>query len=141
VKEGDVTMAKHQRMMPLLHLLARLGWQRDPELWTVRCRDGHGHQARLLVHLTAAGICLTVSEPGPLQLNVLQTGRLRAALRDAVLSLDELAGPDGLSVSPKPSGVECPLPARPPGVRQRVEFRVPERPSVAQLTARLADTQ
>ncbi|HYZ07107.1 MAG TPA: hypothetical protein VE709_00635 [Pseudonocardiaceae bacterium] len=136
-----MAMAKHHRMMPLLRLLVRLGWQRDPELWTVRCRDGYGRQARLLVHLAAGGIYLTVSEPGPLQLNVLQTGRLHAALHDAILSLDQLAGPGGLSVSRKPSRAECPLPALSPGVRQRIEYRVPERPSVAQLTARLTDTQ
>lgn len=134
-------MAKHQRMMPLLRLLIRLGWQRDPELWTVRCRDGHGRQTRLLVHLTSAGVCLTVSEPGPLQLSVLQTGRLRAALRDAALSLDLLAGPDGLSVSRRPPRIECPLPTHPPTARQRVEYPLPARPSVAQLTARLAGTQ
>jgi hypothetical protein len=46
-------MATHQRMMPLLCLLVRLRWQRDPDLWTVRCRDRHGRRALLRVHLTA----------------------------------------------------------------------------------------
>ncbi|MGH3829347.1 MAG: hypothetical protein ACRDRS_02680 [Pseudonocardiaceae bacterium] len=45
-------MAAHQRTMPLLRLLARLGWQHDPDLRTVRCRDGHGRRARLRVHLS-----------------------------------------------------------------------------------------
>ena len=37
-------MAAHQRTTPLLHLLARLGWQHDPDLWTVRCRDRAARQ-------------------------------------------------------------------------------------------------
>lgn len=89
-------MAKRHRTTPLLRLLGRLGWQRDPDLWTVHCRDGHGRRARILVHLSVAGVCLTVPDHGPLQLSVLQAGRLRAALRDAFLGLEHLAGPDGL---------------------------------------------
>ncbi|HEY6422353.1 MAG TPA: hypothetical protein VIY28_03720 [Pseudonocardiaceae bacterium] len=90
-------MAKRHRTTPLLHLLSRLGWQRDPDLWTVHCRDGHGHRARILVHLSAAGVCLTVPDHSPLQLSALQAGQLRAGLRDALLSLERLVGPDGLS--------------------------------------------
>lgn len=48
-------MAAHQRTMPLLRLLARSGWQHDPDLWTVRCWDGHGRRARMRVHLSPTG--------------------------------------------------------------------------------------
>jgi hypothetical protein len=109
-------VAKHHRTTPLLRLLGRLGWQRDPDLWTVHCHDGHGRRARILVHLSAAGVCLTVPDHGPLQLSLLQAGQLRAAVRDAFLSLDRLAGPDGLRCT-KPA---APPPTRPPSCRQRV---------------------
>ncbi|HET9256437.1 MAG TPA: hypothetical protein VFO16_14730 [Pseudonocardiaceae bacterium] len=79
-------MARHHRTTPLLRMLARLGWQRDPDLWTVHCLDGRGRRARILVHLSAAGVCLTVPDDGPLRLTALRAGRLRAALRDAFLS-------------------------------------------------------
>jgi hypothetical protein len=69
-------MAAHQRTMPLLCLLARLGWQRDLDLWTVRCRDGNGHRARIRVHLAPTGISLVVPSPGPVQLTIWQAGSL-----------------------------------------------------------------
>ncbi len=128
-------MAKHHRTTPLLRLLGRLGWQRDPDLWTVHCRDGHGRRARILVHLSAAGVCLTVPDHSPLQLSLLQAGRLWIALRDAFLSLERLAGPDGLSAMAK-SQRTTPPPVRPPGPRGRVAIRIPARPSVAELRLR-----
>lgn len=131
-------MAKRHRTIPLLRLLGRLGWQRDPDLWTVHCRDEHGRRARILVHLSAAGVCLTVPDHGPLQLSVPQAGQLRAALRDAFLSFVRLAGTDGLftmaeSRRTKPA---TPPPVRPPSSRERVPVRIPARPSVAELRLR-----
>jgi len=131
-------MAAHQRMMPLLCLLVRLGWQRDPDLWTVRCRDGHGRRARLRVRLTATGVSIEAPSPGPAQLDPWQAGQLRVALRDADLCFGELAGPQ-----PHRTGFSCPDPARlPPGsppVRQRVQLLPsPARPTVAQIAHRLA---
>ncbi len=125
-------MAKRHRTTPLLRLLGRLGWQRDPDLWTVHCHDGYGRRARILVHLSAAGVCLTVPEQGPLQLSVLQAGQLRAALRDAFLSFEQLAGPDGLRHT-KPA---APPPTRPSSFRERVLVQFPARPSVAELRLR-----
>jgi hypothetical protein len=115
-------VAKRHRMTPLLRLLGQLGWQRDPDLWTVHCRDGHGRRARILVHLSAAGVCLTVPDHDPLQLSLLQAGQLRAALRDAFLSLERLAGPDGLSAMAGPQRTKpaTPPPVRPPSSRERV---------------------
>ncbi|MGH3812624.1 MAG: hypothetical protein ACRDUV_09230 [Pseudonocardiaceae bacterium] len=88
--------------------------------------------ARLLVHLTAAGVCLTVPEPG--QLTVMQVARLCAALRDAVFCFGRLAGPARVSASP-PGVVSR---ARRRTVRQRFELPLPPQPSVDQLAARLA---
>ena len=129
-------MAKRHRTTPLLRLLSRLGWQRDPALWTVHCRDGYGRRARILVHLSAAGVCLTVPEHGPLQLSAWQAGQLRAALRDALLSFARLAGPNGLAERATPT---APPPARPPSCRQRVPLLIPARPSVSEIAVRLAD--
>ncbi len=132
-------MAKHHRTTPLLRLLGRLGWQRDPNLWTVHCRDGHGRRARILVHLSAAGICLTVPSPGPLQLGALQAGQLRAALRDAFLSVERLAGSGGLPAlaeSRRTKPATPPL-VGPPRSRERIPIqRIPARPSVAELHLR-----
>ena len=131
-------MAARQRKMPLLCLLIRLGWQRDPDLWTVRCRDGHGRRARLRVRLTATGVSIEAPLPGPAQLDSWQVGQLRVALRDANLCFSELAGPEQHRTS-----FSCPDPARllpgNPPVRQRVQLLPsPARPTVAQITHRLA---
>lgn len=85
-------MSTHHRQTRLLRLLARLGWQRDPELWTIPCRDGHGHRCQLQVRLITKGVTLTASAPGPWALEPLRVGQLRAALRDALLTVDSLAG-------------------------------------------------
>ena len=127
-------MVRHHRTIPLLRLLGRLGWQRDPDLWTVHCRDGYGRRARILVHLGAAGVCLTVPEHGPLQLSAWQAGQLRTALRDALLSFAQLAGPDEIRRT-KPA---APPPTRPPSCRERVPVQILARPSVAELRLRHA---
>jgi hypothetical protein len=93
-------MAKHERRIPLLRLLARLGWQRDPDLWTIPCRDGQGHRAWLGIRLTSTGVNLTASSPGPWALQPLHAGQLRGALRDALLTVDDLAGSGSYDVAP-----------------------------------------
>jgi hypothetical protein len=85
---------RHHRGTPLIRLLARLGWQRDPDGWTVPCRDLDGRRARLLVRLAPTGITLTPTAPGPLRLTVLQVGQLRGAARDAIYTVGLLADPD-----------------------------------------------
>ncbi|MGH3826107.1 MAG: hypothetical protein ACRDQX_02880 [Pseudonocardiaceae bacterium] len=135
-------MAAHPRTMPLLRLLARLGWQPDPDLWTVRCRDGHGRRARMQVYLSSTGVSLAVPSPGPVQLTMWQAGQLRAALRDAIQRFAELAGPDMARASfarPEPAP---PPPGSPPPRRRRVQLLPalppPIRPTVAHLAQRLA---
>jgi hypothetical protein len=75
----------HQRGTPLVRLLARLSWQRDPERWTVPCQDAGGRRARLLIQLSPSGLTITPTAPGPLWLTALQVGRLQGAAREAIL--------------------------------------------------------
>ncbi|HKR50512.1 MAG TPA: hypothetical protein VJT72_13240 [Pseudonocardiaceae bacterium] len=130
--EPEVTRGQASPHAPLLRLLGRLGWQRDPDLWTVHCHDGYERRARILVHLSATGICLTVPEQGPLQLSGLQIGQLRAALRDAFLSFALLAGPDRI----RHAEFAAAPPTRPPSGRQRVPMQAAARASVAELRPR-----
>ncbi|MGH3865062.1 MAG: hypothetical protein ACRDQ4_02805 [Pseudonocardiaceae bacterium] len=135
-------MAAHRRTMPLLCLLVRLGWQRDPDLWTVRCRDGNGRRARIHVHLAPIGISLAVPSPGPVQLTLWEAGQLRAALRDAIQRFAELAGPDTFRASFSRPEPPPPPPGSPPTPRGRVQLLPalppPIRPTVAQIAQRLA---
>jgi hypothetical protein len=71
-------------------LLARLGWQRDPTGWTVRCRDERGRRTSLRIGLTRDGITITATAPGPWRLTALESGRLRGVMREALLSLPQL---------------------------------------------------
>lgn len=88
---SDRAMGKHQRATPLLRLLARVGWQCDPDLWTVSCRDGHGWRAHLRIQPSAAGVTLASSSAGPWALTPLEAARLRAAVQDASLNSDRPA--------------------------------------------------
>lgn len=80
------------RRTPLIALLGRLRWQRDPELWTVPCRDEHGRKAVLSVEIHTSGVVIRASTPGAVALPPLMIGRLRAALRDAVVAHAVLSG-------------------------------------------------
>lgn len=42
-------MIRHRPELGLLAILARLGRQRDPALWSIPCLDGHGRRARLSI--------------------------------------------------------------------------------------------
>lgn len=126
-------MRSHNPVEPLIRLLARLGWQRDPHLWNVPCRDASGRRARLRVTLTEAGVSIESSAPGPWLLAPLEAGRLRGAIRDALISLTELAG--DIDTAPAPSRFSG---AR--VRRQRVQLDQPCRPTVADIAARIADT-
>lgn len=130
-------MGNHQRATPLLRLLARLGWQRDADLWNVRCCDGRGRRARLCIHLTAAGVTLTPSSPGPWALTPLEAGHLRGAVRDALLSLDRLASAARSGARRRSTEVGPPLPAVIPVPRQRVSLAPLTRPSVAEIVSRV----
>lgn len=74
------------RRTPLIAILDRLRWQRDPYLWTIPCRDADGRRAVLRVQVRASGVAVSASCPGDLTFAPLTVGRLRAALRDAVVA-------------------------------------------------------
>jgi hypothetical protein len=136
-------MARHARTNPLLNLLARLGWQRNPDLWTVRCRDQRGRRAQLTVHLATEGVRLTSSSPGTWVLTPLEAGRLRSALRDALFSLDRLASSEdgGIEIDSRSTEFPSPQPLGVPLPRQRVELGLITRPSVDEIASRVAQAQ
>ncbi|MBB5155938.1 hypothetical protein [Saccharopolyspora phatthalungensis] len=131
-------MTKHRRTTPLLRLMARLKWQREPNLWTVRCRDSRGRRARLHLHLTTAGLTITPSAPGPWTLTPLDAGRLRAAVRDVLLSLDRLSGGEHEHVMARTQSANSTTPTNAPRVRDKVRLDPPARPTVSEIASRLA---
>lgn len=107
-------MRKHGRATSLIRLLAQFGWQRDQELWTVLCRDGHGRRAHLHIHLDENGVTLAASSPGPWTFTPSQAGQLRGAVRDALFSFDRLAGNRDGRCSSRAQTEEPLLPQRSP---------------------------
>jgi len=61
--------------------------RRLPRLWTVPCRTGNGRRAEVSVRWTGLGVSLKAPEEAVL-LTGLQVGRLRAALREAIVAYD-----------------------------------------------------
>lgn len=125
-------MGDGQRRTPVIGLLARLGWQRDTDQWTVQCRDGRGERAFLDVHLADTGITVAATSPGPWVLSPLEAGRLRGAVRDALLSFDSLAGGARSAEQATPRASQ-PSPPRPAArvERQRVRLAPNVRPSTS----------
>jgi hypothetical protein len=144
-------MKRRAVTLPLMHLLARLGWQRDSDAWTIRCRDSQGKQAYLRVQLAVHGIALVPSSPGPWNLGPWQTGRLRRALADALVSYDQLGGSEPPDLAPRRHGATpraeasaptaaTPREHRPPSSpipRQRVRLDQVRRPSTADIASRV----
>jgi len=131
-------MSRHRRQVRFLAILARLGWQRDPDLWTIPCLDGHGRRAQLSVRVGLGWVRLDCPAPGPLYLNPFHALRLRFAVREVVgdLALFGDAGPPERPAPPEPTPND---PGVPPPRRQLVVFRrPPPRPTVADIAARLA---
>jgi hypothetical protein len=125
-----------RRRVPLLSILGRLGWVRDPDSWTTACRDGEGRRSRVIVRLGYGFVTLEGPSLGLVYLTPLQVGRLRGALRAAGLDLD-LFGGRGLPARPTPP---CPddvsIPAQ---TRRSIPLRPPARPTVADIVTRLVD--
>ena len=131
--------SRHRRSTPLIRLLARLGWQRDPEVWTVPCRDVDGSRARLLIRLSPSGITITTTATGPLRLTGQQVVQLWVATRDAINTFGLLADPDHAESPQDAWRTEAPTaPLDPPAAqREVVHFERPPRPTVQELRARL----
>lgn len=81
-------MARHRRTASLLQLLARLGWEREPDRWTVQCRDEDGRKGVVTVGVCDDGVTLTPSVPGTVVVGPLEAGKLRAAVRDALEAIE-----------------------------------------------------
>lgn len=103
------------RSVPLAVLLARLTRQRDPEVWTIHCRDGRGRRTTLLIGPTSNGITITATGSGPWQLALLESGRLRGAVREALLTLDQGAGTEPVSPGRRTAPREILIRERPGG--------------------------
>ncbi len=135
-------MAKHVRGTSVLRLLARMNWQRDPDSWTVRCRDARGRRARLRVRLASTGISLALPSTGPWVLSPLEAGRLRGAVRDALLAFDRLARdehddePDAVALPRQRTQSPTPVGEPTPRQRRRLDLRPP--PSVHEITSRFS---
>ncbi|MCC8245050.1 hypothetical protein [Saccharothrix luteola] len=125
-------MSRHRQGRAVLSLLIRMGWQHDPASWTVRCKDRNGRRARLAIHVATTGISIDGIHTDQLVLTPLQVGRLRAALRQALLAYDRLAGSD---TQPERTVAAPPTPAAPPN---RIRVRPAARPTVSAIRARLA---
>jgi hypothetical protein len=64
--------------------------RRKPGQWVAACRDVAGRRREILVLPTGDDRVTLIFPPGEVAvLQPLQVGRLRAALRDAVLALDD----------------------------------------------------
>jgi hypothetical protein len=133
-------MCHRRRHVPLLSILGRLGWARDPDSWTTACRDGLGHRSKVVVRLGYGFVTMEIASLGLVYLTPLQVGRLRGALRDAGLDLG-LFGGSGLPMRPQPppkaSPGEVSIPAQ---TRRSIPMLAPARPTVADITARLVGT-
>lgn len=125
-------MTQHRKGNVVLRLLIRMGWQQDPALWTVRCRDRDGRRARLAIRLAATGISIDGTHADQLVLTPLEVGRLRAALRQALLAFDRLAGCD---TQPEHTVT---APPKSPKPLDRVRVRLSTRPTVSAIRAGLA---
>lgn len=80
---------RDRRSVPLLELLADLWLRRDGRRWIVHGHDEHGRSASIRVHFDERGVALIPSSPGGIVFAPLQVGRLRAAIRDAIESIDQ----------------------------------------------------
>ncbi len=129
-------MSRHCWELGLLGILARLGWQRDPQLWDVQCLDGNGQRTRLSVRLGAGWVTLDHPDIGLLYLMPGAVGKLRGALREALLDLDLFGGAD--LPAPRPPLELPPDVGADPPRRYRVVVERRPRPTVADIAARLA---
>jgi hypothetical protein len=124
-----------RRQVPLLSIMSRLGWARDPVSWTAGCWDGDGHRSTVAVRLGHGFVTLEGPALGLVYLSPLQVGQLRGALKSAGLDLD-LFGGSGLPARPPPaSHVDVTVPTQ---ARRTMRMSTSDRPTVADIAARLS---
>lgn len=68
--------------------------RRRSDRWNVPCHDAQGHRTILRIELAENGVTITPSTAGRSDLAPLQVGQLRAALREAIIALDEMQHSD-----------------------------------------------
>lgn len=115
----------------IISTMTWLSWLRDPVARMTRCRDENGHRSTVVVRLACGFVTLEGSSFGPVHLSPLQVGRLRAALKSAVLDLDTLLGSapwDGVILGRSSTSAR---------LGREVPPRTARRPSVAEISARL----
>lgn len=83
-----------KRRSPLANLLAHFGRTASSMSWRVPCRDQSGRRTTVRIDLGDAGVLLHVTSSGPLEFKPLDLGRLRNALRDAVVAYSEIRSLD-----------------------------------------------
>ncbi|HYS40215.1 MAG TPA: hypothetical protein VEO01_31750 [Pseudonocardiaceae bacterium] len=128
-------MCRRHRRVPLLSILGRLGWARDPDSWTTACRDGRGRRSTVVVRLGYGFVTMQGPSLGLVYLTPLQVGRLRDALKNAGLDLDLLGGPGLPTRTPpaeEPDGASVPA-----QTRRSIPLSAPAKPTVADIVARL----
>ncbi|GAA4888856.1 hypothetical protein GCM10023222_55600 [Saccharopolyspora cebuensis] len=114
-------MRRRRLANTVLALLEHAGWMASAD-WIVRCRDERGRKAQLRVGVSTDGIMIDTSQSGRLTLTTTESGQLRAALRDALLTRAPLVpseppaprrpGTPGAQALPAPDGVAHPRLAR-----------------------------
>lgn len=121
------------RTVPLLRVLARLWRQRDGRRWIVHGHDEHGASASIRVSFDEHGVALIPSCHGAVVLAPLQAGRLRAAIRDAIESIDQpTAAVHRIADAPDPRRTATRWPPS-PRPRARVVLGKPETPTRPKL--------
>lgn len=84
--------SRHDRRgVSVLRLLARLWQQRDGRRWIVHGTDERGRSVSVQVTFGERGVALSSPRSGEVFFAPLQAGRLRAAIRDAIESIDQPA--------------------------------------------------
>lgn len=113
-----VKARREGKRVPVLAVFARLWRQRDARRWIVHGHDGDGRSASVRVAFGEHGVTMMPSCSGQIVLEPMQAGRLRAAIRDAIESIDQPASA-ARRIADTP--VDRPMPKpRPPSPRPRV---------------------
>lgn len=128
------SVGRHRRGSPLLRVVSRVWLWRDARLWTVHGRDQRGRSISVQVGLAEFGVTLTPSRSGQIELAPLQAGKLRNAIKNAVIAVDSPRA----AVREMPPSL-TPRPRRqpwPPSPRPRVRVSVDVGPATEPLYAK-----
>lgn len=108
----------HENGTSLVRLLCRFWQTRDRDRWLVHGRDERGQRVAVVLGVCEHGVTLSPDRSGPIVLAPMQAGRLRGAIRDAIVALDQ----PSLAL-PRAAAPPCPvrtIDSRTPRARTRV---------------------